>query len=150
MSMSPFRVPRRCPMAPMMMLRVLAAIIAITLGGGLALLPRLAGGQDARPAAPPTADAGFEKRAQQRQETIEKLVGAGKVAEAVAPSKALYELRKQHQGDASWQTGDARRRYETLQRIAAQPVEVQEQYVKALQSHGRGGQLYSQGKYSEA
>ncbi len=129
---------------------VRAAIVAFSLAGGLLLAPRLALGQDAKPAAPSKPDAAFEKRVKELDQTIEQQVSAGKIAEAVAPAKELLELRQRNRGASHWQTVSARWQYQTLQRLAAQPRGAQEQYVKALKADQKGGQLLAQGKYPEA
>ena len=87
---------------------------------------------------------------QEIQQTIGRQLIAGKIAEVVAPAKELFELQKHQRGESHWQTVDARWRYETLQRLVVVPREVQEQFLKAIQIDGKGGNAYSGGRYAEA
>src|SRR4051794_35602736 len=82
-------------------------------------------GQDTPPptAHPPAADP--EKRLQELDQTIAQHLDAGEIAEVVPLARDYLGLLEHLRGKDHWQSGDARRRLETYQRLAGQTREVQ-------------------------
>jgi tetratricopeptide (TPR) repeat protein len=89
-------------------------------------------------------------RAEASEKRIEELREAGSFQEAQAVARTLLELRRRVQGDNHWQTGDANRLLNTLEKIAALPAEAQGELARAVKVERAASQLDGQGHYTEA
>jgi tetratricopeptide (TPR) repeat protein len=86
------------------------------------------------------------KRVERLEEQIADLRRAGKFAEGCGPARAMVEIHRRGQGETHWQTQDARRLLELLEKVAALPgdspvemaeAEKQEVKVYELVQHAR-------------
>src|SRR4051812_45207047 len=111
------------------------ALAVLALGAPSWIAPPSVHGQDAPPQVAPADDT--MKRLKELDGTIARRLDAGKFAAALPPAREKLDLLGRTRGKDYWQTGDARRDLETLQRLAAVPREVQDRYVKALQAGAR-------------
>ena len=126
------------------------ALAGLTLGTLLGTGPPQLYGQDPSPPAAPAPDADLTKRVEKLDNTINQRLDAGQIAEAIPPAREKLDLLARTRGQDHWQTGDARRRLETYQRLAGLPRGVQDRYAKARQADARATQLHAGGQYAEA
>jgi tetratricopeptide (TPR) repeat protein len=129
-------------------------------GAILVLLPAWAGSREEPPAAksPEPTLAPWQrmlkgedaKRVEELEKKVDELRRAGKNAEAREPARAALEIHRRVQGDDHWQTGDARRMLQRLQRIAGLPAQAQAELAEAMKVYEEVLKLYQRGRYREA
>ncbi len=112
-------------------------------------LPRLHG-QEHSPPAVSALDAGSTRRVEELDRAINQRLGAGQIAEAIAPAQEKLDRLARTRGQDHWQTADARRDVQTYRRLAGLPREAQDRYAKARQADNRAGPLSARGRYAEA
>jgi CHAT domain-containing protein/Tfp pilus assembly protein PilF len=84
------------------------------------------------------------------EQKVGQLRAAGQFAESVAPAEQLAAIRERAQGADHWEVADARRRAQTLKRLAALPTEEQQAFASAIRANQEAFQLQARGKYAEA
>jgi hypothetical protein len=126
------------------------ALASLTLGAlPWAAFPRLRG-QVVRPPAAADPAAALPKRVAELDSSIQERLEAGHIAQAIAPAQEKVDLLDRTRGKEHWQTGDARRDLETYRRLAFQPREVQDRFVKAERAQAKAREHYKRGEYAEA
>jgi CHAT domain-containing protein len=90
------------------------------------------------------------KRVERLEKQIEDLRRAGKFAEGCRPARAIVEIRRRMQGEAHWETQDARRLVELLEKIASLPAKAQSELAEAEKRAEEADTLYERGRYQEA
>jgi CHAT domain-containing protein len=130
-----------------------AAGLALLLTGGAAAPPR-----PDEPAPPADAKAPWQrlltgddaKRAAEWEQKIDELCRAGHYTEAQEAARQVLALRRRVQGVEHWETADARRLLQTLEKIAALPDEARAELRELTRLDARVMQLYRQGHYADA
>ena len=84
------------------------------------------------------------------EEQVKGLQEEGKYAEAILPARAILKIRQDIQGDDWWETGDARRLVQDLEKISGLPVEVQAELLNAESRYKEIVSLFDNKKYEEA
>jgi CHAT domain-containing protein/Tfp pilus assembly protein PilF len=90
------------------------------------------------------------KRAEELGQKIDELRQAGKYAEAQQAARRILDLRKRVQGTDHWETADARRLLQTLEKISALPADAQAELTEDAKRDGQVFQLFQQGRYADA
>jgi CHAT domain-containing protein len=90
------------------------------------------------------------KRVTELEQQIREQRQAGKYTEAQQAARAILELRIRVQGAEHWQTADAKRLLQTLDKIAALPAQAQAELSASSKRDVRIWQLYRQGRYADA
>jgi CHAT domain-containing protein/Tfp pilus assembly protein PilF len=126
------------------------ALAGLTLGALPWAAPPRLHGQDPPPPAASAPDAALAKRVEALDGSITRSLDAGRIAEAIPPTREKLDLLERGLGKDHWQTGDARRDLETYRRLAGLPREVQDRFAKSWQADVRAVQLYDRGQYAEA
>jgi CHAT domain-containing protein/tetratricopeptide (TPR) repeat protein len=90
------------------------------------------------------------ERAEKLARQIDKARQAGKVEEAQTLARSVLEIRACVQGADHWQTGDARRLVQLLERIAALPRAAQTELSRVTKLHEEALGLARGGHYTEA
>jgi tetratricopeptide (TPR) repeat protein len=90
------------------------------------------------------------RKAAALQKRVYELWSAGKFAEAVTPAEELLALRQRVQGKGHWETGDATRLVESLQKAAGLPGRQQTALAEAPMLTSKAEKLHAESKYAEA
>jgi tetratricopeptide (TPR) repeat protein len=90
------------------------------------------------------------KRADELEQQIEDLRKAGKYTAAAGIARTILETRCRRQGQDHWQTADAQRLLQTLERAATFPAKAQADLAESTRLDGEVFGLYQRGKYAQA
>jgi CHAT domain-containing protein/Tfp pilus assembly protein PilF len=129
-------------------LRVALVGLSLTAFHGSAV--RRVSAQDTSAGAAKSAAVDLAKQIENHEREIKTHLDAGQIAEAAPSAREKLELLERTRGKANWQTVDARWQYDTLEKLAAKPREVHEQYFNALRANEKGIAAFSRGRYAEA
>jgi tetratricopeptide (TPR) repeat protein len=90
------------------------------------------------------------QRVQRLEQQITNLRRAGKFADGCGPARAIVDLRRRVQGETHWQTQDARRLLELLEKVAALPAKAQAELAEAEKLDADGHKLLERERNAEA
>jgi tetratricopeptide (TPR) repeat protein len=89
------------------------------------------------------------KQVERLEQQIADLRLAGKFAEGCGPARAVADIRRRVQGEAHWETQDARHLVELLEKVATLPAEAQAELAAAGKQAKTAMGLYQSGRYRE-
>lgn len=98
---------------------------------------------------PPVLTGDDAKRVEELGGKVDDLRTAGKYAEAQEPAREILAIRTRGLGAGHWQTADAKRDLQTLERLAALPAEARAEFTAAEKLSAELAGLRRQGKYRE-
>jgi CHAT domain-containing protein len=90
------------------------------------------------------------RQAAELEQKVAALRRAGEYTEAQQAAQSLLALRTRLQGAGHWQTADARRLLETVEKAAALPEEARAELAEAIKLDGEVFKLYRGGRYADA
>jgi CHAT domain-containing protein/tetratricopeptide (TPR) repeat protein len=90
------------------------------------------------------------RRVDELKKTIEQLSSSGKFTEAIEPAKRLHEFCLKAVGIDHWQTADARRAIEDLEKITALPEEGRKALSSAHQLSNEATAAMQRARYAES
>jgi tetratricopeptide (TPR) repeat protein len=129
---------------------LMLALASLAMIAFLWTIPPQVHGQEKPSPAKPVPKDDPAKRLEGVDKTINQHLDEGQFAEAIPSAREKLELLERTRGKDHWETGVARRDVETYERLAAQPREIQEQFVKALQANKKGIEAFTRRNYTEA
>ena len=108
------------------------------------------GGTGAPPLPPNRLDGAAASKIDELGRQSDRLMEAGRYAEAIAPAREVLEIRTRLQGTDHWQTAIVRYRLDLLEKLASLPAEGQRAMVKAYSEVRRAAALNERAQHREA
>ena len=121
-----------------------------TLCAGLAVTISAASAGAQAPGPQPALSGDEARRVQALTKAIDELERQGKYAEAVAPAREVFAIRRRVRGEAHWETISARFVEQKETRMAGLPAGEQSALAATLAQYDEASKLYMQGRYADS